>query len=550
MLKYNLLTKYSDDVENSSIFTSHPNPLKKRKNFKLLNGYWKYKLDYEYETKDYEDSILVPYCIESYLSNVRCNLLNNEFLFYKKELSFDDIYDYEHIILHFDGVFQHSTIYINEQEIYESYEGFMPIIVDIKPYITKGNNIIIVKVSNKPNRNFSQGKEGHKRGGMWYTKTTGIYKPVWIEWYNDDYIEDIDIETNISGNVTINVKSKETVKYDISFDDKIILSGELKDSCSFNIENANLWSPDSPNLYYVTFKTQNDEVSTYFAFRKFEIVGNKFYLNDKEFFINGVLDQGYFSDGIYTPGSYDAYKDDILTMKKLGFNTLRKHIKYELDMYYYLADKYGMLIMQDFPNSGKYNFFVDSFLPLLGLKIKKHETSNVRISSFVNLGEYLVNSLSKHPSVIYFTIFNEGWGEFDTNIIYTHFKTKYPNIIFDSASGWFIQSKSDVLSIHNYFFKLKVPKSTNPVIITEFGGYNYKINDHVFNTEKSYGYHTCKTKQDLENDLSTLYSKIRELKNKGLAGCIYTQLSDVEDETNGLVTYDREIIKIDKMLDV
>lgn len=549
MLKYDLLTKYYPSLD-SDILACHPNPLFERENYHSLNGIWNCSVIQgdDFPNK-YEDNILVPFCIESFCSGQRFNLKPFDVLWYKKEMSFDDILDFDHIILHFDSIMQMSVIYINRQKVYESCQPYLPIVIDIKPYIKKGNNTIEVKVRNIPLPQFAQGKEGHKRGGMWYTKTTGIYKPVWIEWFNNGYIEYTCINASIDGKVEISLKSTSTDNsYIITNDGNTVASGTITAKTKLFIENPKLWDPDNPNLYYIEISNKNDKVKSYFAFRKFEIKGNKFYLNDKEIFINGVLDQGYYSDGIYTPCSYKAYEDDILEMKKLGFNALRKHIKTELDMYYYYADKLGILILQDFPNSGKYKFLTDTLLPTIGIRLSKKETNNTRILNFIEMGEKIVERLRNHPSVVYYTIFNEGWGEFNTETIYNHFKEKYPNEIFDSASGWFNQKKSDVLSLHKYFVLSKLPVLENkPVILSEYGGYVYKVDEHSFNTDKTYGYKILKTHKDYVEELKKLQAKIEDFKKSDLAGAIYTQLSDVEDETNGLLTYDRKINKINSI---
>ena len=237
--------------------------------------------------------------------------------------------------------------------------------------------------------------------------------------------------------------------------------------------------------------------------------------------------------------------------KELGFNTLRKHIKVEPQMFYYLCDKLGMLVMQDFPNSGKYSFLRDTALPTIGIKKlsdKNRPVSDARRKHFLEVGNKLIKLLYKHPSVFYYTIFNEGWGQFSSDEMYEFFKEKDLSRIFDSTSGWFWQKKSDVDSIHVYFKKVKLPKkSDRPIVLSEFGGYSLKIEEHSFNSSNNYGYKLFTSKEGLTEAIVELYERdVINLIPQGLAAAIYTQVSDVEDETNGLFTYDRMEVKIDE----
>ena len=262
-----------------------------------------------------------------------------------------------------------------------------------------------------------------------------------------------------------------------------------------------------------------------------------------------MLDQGYFSDGIYLPATVECYKNDILTMKKLGFNTLRKHIKIEPELFYYYCDKYGMLVCQDMVNSGKYSFLLDTAFPTIGLKkgIKRYATRK-RKNIFESTARRTLELLGNHPSVVYYTIFNEGWGQYDADRLYEELKLVDKTRIYDTTSGWFYGKRSDVESQHVYFKPFIVKKEySRPLVLSEFGGYSYKINEHSFNLGKTYGYKLFNNKKDFENALVRLYSnEILPAIDKGLCGAFLTQLSDVEDETNGLLTYDRQMLKIDE----
>ena len=550
-LNYDLKTKYAYQLNFDNPLSEYPRPTLVRDSYINLNGYWDLAITDINDSipQTFEKKILVPYVVESALSGLRYDLKKKEALVYKKEFVVEKSFLNDVVMLHFGGIMQSADIYFNNHYLGRYNGGFKEINLDVSQLINIDNNTLIVKVYNKPDLNYAVSKEGKKRGGMWYTKTSGIFKTVWLESYSNMAITKLHIETNVDGSLYCLVDSLcDSNKVSVIFDGETIFEKEVENDFVLMIDNPQLWSPNHPNLYYIVVDNGYDKVRSYFAFRKWEIKNNKFYLNDEEIFVNGILNQSYFSDGIYTPASYQVFKDDIMLAKKYGFNALRMHIKLEAEMLYYYADRYGILIMQDLPNSGKYHYMKDTVLPTVLHKwpFVEHRVSKERRLAFLETGMEIIDKMKKHPSCFYITIFNEGWGQFEADKMYQLFKDYEPNFIYDTTSGWFKKKKSDVLSIHNYFFKLKVPKSKRPVVLSEYGGYSLNIKDHIFNDSKTYGYHNCETKEDLNRDLQVLFSKIEELKKDGLAGAVYTQLTDIEDETNGLITYDREVIKMEE----
>jgi beta-galactosidase/beta-glucuronidase len=264
-----------------------------------------------------------------------------------------------------------------------------------------------------------------------------------------------------------------------------------------------------------------------------------------------VLDQGYWHDGIYTPSSPDKYAEDILAMKSLGYNTLRKHIKIEPEIFYYECDRLGMAVFQDMVNNSDYSFLMDSVLPMAGRnKVDDknlHDDPESRMI-FLESMEGTVKALYNHPSICYWTIFNEGWGQFNADEAYDRLKELDSSRFIDSTSGWFWQNKSDVDSYHVYFKKVDLTPGDRPLVLSEFGGYACKLPGYYYGGRRDYGYRKCPDRATLQKDISRLYKEeIKPLLAKGLSAAIYTQLSDVEDETNGLLTYDREIKKIEKI---
>jgi len=316
-------------------------------------------------------------------------------------------------------------------------------------------------------------------------------------------------------------------------------------------KNIRLWTPEEPNLYRFKLESGEDCVESYFALREIS-TGRvdgipRILLNGKPYLFNGLLDQGYFPDGIFLPATSKGYENDILTAKNLGFNMLRKHIKIEPEIFYHLCDKLGMVVFQDMVNNSGYSYIFDTVLPTIGMKRFPDGILHTNKRSRAIFEEHMyaiMEHLYSFPSVLYYTIFNEGWGQFNADKMYEKAKKFDPTRIFDSTSGWFTRSKSDVDSRHVYFKAVKLGKTTDkPIVISEFGGYSYRVEGHLFGSN-NYGYSIFEDEKSFTEAFLKLYSEqIEPLIDKGICALVYTQVSDVEDETNGLITYDRKCIK-------
>ena len=545
-------------MKNKIPLNEYPRPQLVRDSYISLNGMWEYAIrDNENIPESFDGQILVPYSPECPLSGVNRIVKPNEWLFYKLEFQLEPSFIKDKVILHFTAVDQIADVYINNQYLGQHIGGYLPFDFDIKPYL-KENNVLIVKVKDYSDTSFySRGKQKIKRGGIWYTPQSGIYMPVWMESVSNDYIQQLFITPDIDNEViTIEVLSNADKVIIELLDKKYDISNKKK--ISIKIDNPHLWSPEDPYLYNFKVHTKNDVVTSYFAMRKVSIVehnGHKVIaLNNKPYFMKGVLDQGYYKDGLYTPNSYEAYEKDIKLVKELGFNTIRKHIKIEAPYWYYLCDKLGLLVWQDFVNGGEtYKFSTIAFPLITGIHHKdnnysKFSRKNVKgrelaIEEFRDTIYYLYNS----PSIILWTIFNEGWGQFDSEYIYNNLKVVDKTRLFDHASGWHDQGISDVKSLHVYFKKVKLPNkkqiNNRAVILSEFGGFLLPIEGHSQKGKATY--RSYKDKDEWLKMYETCISRdvVNNIPN-GLCACIYTQLSDVEDENNGFITYDREIIKV------
>ena len=521
----------------------YPRPLLKRNSFISLNGEW-------------EDGIIVPYPLESANSHFKGPV--PETYTYKRTFKISSDFIKDKVLLHFGAVDAECEVAIDNVVVGFHEGGYLPFEFDITGLVTEGKeHTLTVTVTDTLDNRLSIGKQKRKRGGMWYTPVTGIWQSVWLESVPINYIEGLEI-TPYLDKISVNVYSEATDFFvKIFFKEVLIYEGHFDDSFfQIKVENPMLWTPDSPNLYDMEISTETDIITTYFGLRTVEIGEYKgvqrILLNGQPFFFHGVLDQGYFPEGIYTPNSEYDYEEDIRRLKELGFNTLRKHIKIEPECFYEACDRLGIVVFQDMVNNGKYKFLRDTALPTIGLQKMNDQKFKVPLATKIAfegaMEETLIN-LYNHPSIVYYTIFNEGWGQFDSDIMVSIVKAMDRTRIIDATSGWFWQEDSDVDSYHVYFKEFKLPdaKPTRPVILSEFGGFSYKIMEHSFNLKKTYGYGKAKSSEELTDMIVSLYE--REIIPKiplGLSGTIYTQFTDVEDETNGFYTYDRRVCKVDK----
>ena len=544
-----LTTEYSESLSKDEIpYEEYPRPQLKRQSYRSLNGEWDFRI-VRGGKNTYEGKIRVPFAPESYLSGVEHAIEKKDTMIYERSFALPEGFLRERLILHIDACDQYALIYVNGALAGKNTGGYLPIEIDITDLLRDGENTLRVEASDPLDLELAYGKQTAKRGGMWYTKVSGIWQSVWIESVTSDYIKEIKITPDLCG-IDLEVVGGASEK-------KILLEGKEYcfegDHIRIEIENPRLWTPEEPNLYEFEIISGADRVSSYFGLRTVSVIdkdGRSFIaLNGNPYFCHGLLDQGYFCDGIFLPASPKGFEDDILRMKECGFNMLRKHIKLEPSLFYYYCDRYGMLIFQDMINSGKYNFLIDTALPtVLFKKGISHRASKRRREEFEHTSAGIINKVYNHPSVVYFTIFNEGWGQFDAKNYYGFFKNLDPTRIYDTTSGWFKVRESDVESDHVYFkpVKLKNVKG-KPAVLSEFGGYSCKIEGHSFNLDKTYGYRFFDEREDFENALCALYENevVPAIEKWGLCAAVLTQVSDVEDETNGLLTYDRRVLKVD-----
>ena len=572
-----LKTRWTESAMCENPLPEYPRPQLVRDNWLNLNGMFDYAITDENAEwcESFDGKIRVPFAIESSLSGVCKRINKNQRLWYKKVFTLPESFSGKRVLLHFGAVDWECKVFVNKKLVASHVGGYCPFSADITDALTDGENELVVWVYDPTDEGWqNRGKQASRSHGFWYTSTSGIWQTVWLEAVPENYIEkykltpDIDngvlnIETTVAGGgkLSITVLDGETV----------VAQKEIGKSDSVEIKNAKLWSPEEPFLYDFVLTLKNgeslDTVKGYFGMRKFSIGQHdgyaRLFLNNKPYFQKGLLDQGYWSDGGLTAPCDEAMVYDIETMKRLGFNMLRKHIKVEPDRWYYHCDRLGMIVWQDMVSGGKeLDVFHAGVLPNIqgfispviysSLKDNKYSVFHRdRIEWRTQFEDELfemMDALYNHTSIGCWVPFNEGWGQFDAKRIGDAVKKKDPSRLVDHASGWYDQKGCDLRSIHRYILPVTAPKyDGRPFVLSEYGGYSQILDGHVWNKSKSFGYQMYNSKESL----SAAYRKLHENQvipamKKGLSATVYTQVSDVEFEVNGMLTYDREIVKLDE----
>jgi len=531
----------------SSWHTRYPRPQMRRDSFLPLLDGWTLN----------GNPITLPFCPESLLSGYEGEL--GVTMTYETTFTLPRTFAPKghQVLLHFGAVDQIAEVFLNGRPVVRHEGGYLPFYGNITKLLLPGENQLTVLVIDALDHDYPYGKQTKKRGGMWYTPVTGIWQTVWLEAVPERFIGNLQIKPDLAGVDVHPCGTQGRCEIDVSYQGEKVARGEFRDGlwCRIDIpeKHRHLWTPETPCLYDMTVRGQSgDVVHSYFALRTVEIKPdkhgvNRLCLNGQPIFLNGVLDQGYFTDGHYLPGDPEEYERDILRMKELGFNMLRKHIKVEPEAFYEACDRLGMLVVQDMVNNGGYNYLFDTVLPTIGFQWRPNwPVSQRRKDIFETCAWDTICHLHNHPCVIGYTIFNEGWGQFDADRVYRKLKALDPSRFYDTASGWFIPKETDVDSKHVYFRNKRLKPGKRPMFLSECGGYARKIEGHLWNPKNEYGYGKTNTEAQLTAAIGKLYAEmVNPAIPTGLCGVVYTQLSDVEDEINGLYTYDRQVCKVD-----
>ena len=528
---------------------AYPRPQLKRDSYLNLNGSWDFSVTTGAEEKaSFAEKILVPFAPQSLLSGLHREIPDGADLWYRRTFAVPEGFLRARTLLHIGAADQVAAVWVNGRNCGTHEGGYLEGVFDLTGAVRAGENEIVVRVQDcLADRIYPYGKQTLNRGGMWYTPVSGIWKSVWIESVPEVYVRRIEM-----------LPQKDRVKVRLigAKGGKAFFEGReisfVGESLELVPETLHLWSPEDPYLYRFSVRAGEDEVQSYFALRTLsaETIGGKarLCLNGKPYFFHGLLDQGYWSDGLLTPADPSCYDEEILALKELGFNTIRKHIKVEDEAFYEACDRLGMVVFQDMVQNGEYHFLRDTALPTVGVLHRDDRRGNPdprARKEFVREMRLTVRQLKSHPCICYWTIFNEGWGQFESSKMYEILRREDDSRWIDSASGWFAGGKTDVESRHVYFRHPKTVKSDLPFVLSEFGGYSWKPEGHCFNTASTYAYGSYRSREELVAAFRKLYEKaVLPMIPAGLCGAIYTQVSDVEDETNGIFSFDRKVQKI------
>lgn len=552
-----LLTKWGEDLNKACPLQEYPRPQFVRDSYISLNGQWDLSFgESEYIPQAFDYKITVPFSPECPLSGVERVLNHNEYLIYEKHFELPDDFNKGRVFIHFGAVDQIAKVMLNDKLVGSHHGGYTPFRFEITDYLVAGDNKLNVIVRDLCEENeYSRGKQRTKRGGIWYSPQSGIWQSVWLESTPVDYIDSVRITPDYD-NEQIKLEYPNDITVEALVYDGDELIADTTDTV-IKIPDFKSWSPEKPFLYTIIFKYGNDKVKSYFGMRKFS-VGNdengvpRLLLNNKPYFHNGLLDQGYYPDGFLTPPSNEAMEFDVKTVKECGYNMLRKHIKIEPLLWYHYCDVNGIIVWQDMINGGGNYGLEISVWPFIGINLddKKYRTfhrtnKEARDLYYTELRE-MVDTLYNCPCIALWVPFNEGWGQFDSAKAYDLLKTWDSTRIIDSTSGWHDRGVTDVISKHIYFTPIVVKQGDKPWLLTEFGGLSTRVKGHTFNN-KMFGYKIYNSKDSLTKAYKKLFEKtIIPQISKGLSATVYTQVTDVEDELNGIMTYDRKVMKIDK----
>lgn len=566
----NIITRWAKELSPTNAWQEYPRPQMRRPDWVNLNGLWDYWIIDRNDTtkRIQEGQILVPFAIESSLSGVKRALLPTEQLWYRRSFSIPQAWYGKRVVLHFEAVDWKSTVFVNGKAVGEHSGGFLPFSYDITEHLADGEapNELLVSVWDPTDTHWqSRGKQVLQPKACWYSAVSGIWQTVWLEPVPATYISGLKITPDIDAGIV-------RVKVDMTGPEKGLCRVNLKvkeagekvaegktdtdvAEITIQIPHPKLWNPGSPHLYDLEITAGEDRVSSYFGMRKFSLEDGHLCINNVPLFQLGPLDQGYWPDGLYTPPSDEAMRWDIELVKRLGFNMLRKHVKVEPRRFYYYCDRIGLIVWQDMPNGGKAVGDIGSTVAMVFNPRRRdnnyHSAGREEAASrqdFLNELKEMVDHLYNCACIGVWVPFNEGWGQFDAKETARWLKNYDPTRLVDHASGWYDQGAGDCLSEHRYVLKLRKikPEQSRAAVISEFGGYLLKLEGHQWNPGKQFGYKDVDSTQALTKAyLQLLKQQVKPCLDAGLSAAIYTQLTDVEIEMNGYVTYDRAEEKMD-----
>lgn len=558
-------TQWSEQVNPDNVLPEYPRPIMERTEWKNLNGLWDYAIieKGKHSPSVFDGKILVPFAVESSLSGVAKTVGAEKELVYRRSFEVPSSWKGKKVLLHFGAVDWKTDVWVNDVKVGSHTGGFTPFSFDITEALQGKNNTLLVKVWDPTDKGYQpRGKQVSRPEGIWYTPVTGIWQTVWLEPVSESYIQDLRITPDID-NSLLSLKalvkdatSKDLVEVKVFDGQQLVAQGKSINGECVQVampENAKLWSPESPFLYTLKVSLKQggklvDEVSSYAAMRKYSSKRDangivRLELNNKPLFQFGPLDQGWWPDGLYTAPTDEALLYDIQKTKDFGFNMIRKHIKVEPARWYTYCDKLGIIVWQDMP-SGDRNPEWQNRKYFEGTEMKRSAESE---ACYRKEWKEIMDALYSYPCIGTWIPFNEAWGQFKTPEIVEWTKQYDPTRLVNPASGGNHYTCGDMLDLHNYPApELYLYDAQRATVLGEYGGIGWVVQGHIWEPDRNWGYIQFNSSKEVTDEYVKYAEKLYDLIPRGFSAAVYTQTTDVEVEVNGLMTYDRKVIKLDE----
>lgn len=558
-------TRWATQIDVKNVLPEYPRPIMERSEWQNLNGLWNYAILPVGKQKptNFDGQILVPFAVESSLSGVQKHVGKDNELWYQREFTVPSKWRNNKVLLHFGAVDWKTDVWVNGVKVGQHTGGYTPFSFDITPALVNGNNTLIVKVWDPTDQGYQpRGKQVNKPEGIWYTPVTGIWQTVWLEPVPKTYIDNIkvtpDVDKNILAVQVIPNVCTSTAKIEVKVKEgsRVVATGQAINNLPVEIimpENVKLWSPDNPHLYDLEIvlwddNKQLDKVESYAAMRKYSMKRDdkgivRLQLNNKDLFQFGPLDQGWWPDGLYTAPADEALEYDVVKTKELGFNMIRKHVKVEPARWYTHCDRHGMIVWQDMPNGDRGPEW----------QMRKYFDGVERVRSAESEANFrkewkeIMDYLYSYPSIGVWVPFNEAWGQFKTQEIAEWTKQYDPSRLVNPASGGNHYTVGDMLDLHIYPApQLYLYDAQRATVLGEYGGIGWANKEHLWEPDRNWGYVQFNSAKEVTDEYIKYAEQLKNLIRQGFSAAVYTQTTDVEIEVNGLMTYDRKLVKVEE----
>ena len=559
-------TQWAEQVNPQNVWQEYPRPIMERQDWKNLNGLWNYAvLDKGAQAPTtYAGQILVPFAIESSLSGVGQTVTQDQELWYNRTFDIPKAWNGKRVLLHFGAVDWKTDVWVNGMNVGNHVGGYQPFSFDITDALKAGSNELTLRVWDPSDKGYQpRGKQVSEPNGIWYTAVTGIWQTVWLEPVNEVHIAALKTTPDIDAHqLCIEVQTEEVSTRGLQVEATVYEGNrEVAKSGAINGQpikvqmpaDMKLWTPDAPNLYTVKVRLlkngrEVDAVNSYAAMRKISVKKDehgimRMQLNNKDQFQMGPLDQGWWPDGLYTAPSDEALAYDLKKTKDLGFNMIRKHVKVEMDRWYYHCDRLGILVWQDMP-SGDSSPRWQNHIYFTGVEFLRSAESE---ANYRQEWKGIIDALYSHPCIVVWVPFNEAWGQFKTQEITEWTKQYDPSRLVNPASGGNFYHTGDILDLHNYPAPAMYLYDGSRVnVLGEYGGIGLALDGHLWFADRNWGYVQFKSSEEVTAEYLKYADQLLELVQRGFSAAVYTQTTDCEGEVNGLLTYDRKVVKMNE----